>query len=128
MRRRRQGVAVGRYTHKLFSHRKLCRLLLLVMFRERCRSTVKISWKTHELQYGVYCMTDEAPREHAALAVRTVISLSFQAIIRLICDDVTVSLECLFNELVSVHEILISAVYFLNHLVATSKNVGNLLK
>lgn len=74
-------------------------------------------------------MTDEAPREHAAaLAVRTVISLSFQAIIRLICDDVTVSLECLFNELVSVHEILISAVYFLNHLVATSKNVGNLLK
>lgn len=98
------------------------------MFRERCRSTVKISWKTHELQYGVYCMTDEAPREHAALAVRTVISLSFQAIIRLICDDVTVSLECLFNELVSVHEILISAVYFLNHLVATSKNVGNLLK
>lgn len=38
------GVVMGGRTHKLFSHGKIyidCCLLLLVMFRERYRSTVR---------------------------------------------------------------------------------------
>lgn len=71
------------------------------------------------------CITDEA---HAALAVRTVISLTFQEIIRLTYDDVTVSVMSFQRLPLSLQEILVSIVYSFNRLLTTPKNVGNLLK